>query len=152
MEQKQDFNAEDFDAGLTEEMVKYCMQDCLANWSVYSHLMGLYEEYGFGGEALELEHAVSRIVRKQETNGFVFDFAGASAYYQQQKDRMHEIDTILKETFPPIITERWSEKTGKRLKDHVEEFNVASRQQIARRLESKGARGRSAQRRRGRRR
>jgi DNA polymerase I-like protein with 3'-5' exonuclease and polymerase domains len=139
MEQKQDFSVEDFDAGLTDQMIEYCMQDCVANWSVYTHLMKLYEEYGFEGEALDLEHAVSRIVRQQETNGFVFDFAGASAYYAQQKERMNEIDTILKETFPPLVTERWSEKTGKRLKDHVEEFNVASRQQIARRLESKGA-------------
>jgi DNA polymerase-1 len=78
-------------------------------------------------------------VRKQEENGFLFDFAGASAYYAQQKERMNEIEQELQETFPPIVTERWSEKTGKQLKDHVEVFNVASRQQIARRLESKGA-------------
>jgi DNA polymerase I-like protein with 3'-5' exonuclease and polymerase domains len=44
----------------------------------------------------------------------------------------------LREAFPPIVTERWSEKTGKQLKDSVETFNPASRQQIARRLEGLG--------------
>ena len=40
--------------------------------------------------------------------------------------------------FPPIVEERWSEKTGKRLKDKVTEFNVGSRKQIAERLEGVG--------------
>jgi len=39
--------------------------------------------------------------------------------------------------FPPLVTERWSEKTGKRLKDDVEVFNPGSRQQIAKRLYTK---------------
>ena len=43
-----------------------------------------------------------------------------------------------REKFPPIVHERWSEKTGKRLKDKVEVFNVGSRQQIARRLSTLG--------------
>lgn len=140
LEQKQDFNAEDFDAGLTDEMIEYCMQDCRANWDVYQYLFDLYDKYGFEGEALDLEHAVSRIVRQQETNGFYFKYEEAAVYYNQQKERMDEINEILQTAFPPIVHERWSEKTGKRLKDRVEEFNVASRQQIARRLESKGAR------------
>jgi DNA polymerase I len=36
--------------------------------------------------------------------------------------------------FPPITEERYSVKTGKRLKDKITEFNPASRQQIAARL------------------
>ena len=138
-ELKDDFDVADFDLGLTEEMVNYCLQDTRANWDAYRFLLKEFDEYGFGGECLELEHECSRIIRTQEENGFVFDYAGAAEFYTQQKERMDEIDQILKETFPPIVHERWSEKTGKRLKDHVEEFNVASRQQIARRLEAKGA-------------
>ena len=37
------------------------------------------------------------------------------------------------------MEQRWSEKTGKRLKDKVTVFNPGSRQQVAARLESKGA-------------
>jgi len=51
---------------------------------------------------------------------------------------MQEIEHELQQVFPPIITKRYSEKTGKRLKDHVEIFNPGSRQQVADRLASKG--------------
>ena len=51
---------------------------------------------------------------------------------------MNEIEEELQEKFPPIVHQRWSEKTGKRLKDKVEVFNVGSRQQIAKRLSELG--------------
>jgi DNA polymerase I-like protein with 3'-5' exonuclease and polymerase domains len=56
------------------------------------------------------------------------------------KERMNEIEEELQDQFQPIVTERWSEKTGKRLKDNVEVFNVGSRQQIAKRLSGLGVR------------
>lgn len=52
---------------------------------------------------------------------------------------MQEITDELQETFPPIVEERWSEKTGKQLKPKVTVFNPGSRQQVAERLEGKGA-------------
>jgi DNA polymerase I-like protein with 3'-5' exonuclease and polymerase domains len=51
---------------------------------------------------------------------------------------MNQITQELQKVFPPIVEERWSEKTGKRLKDKVTEFNVGSRKQIAERLQSVG--------------
>ena len=138
LEQKDEFDVADFDAGLTEEMVEYCLQDTRANWDAYRYLLKEYDELGFGGHCLELEHECSRIVRQQEENGFRFSYAEAQAFYNQQMERMNEITAELQQAFPPIVTERYSEKTGKRLKDHVEEFNPASRQQIAKRLASKG--------------
>jgi DNA polymerase I len=62
----------------------------------------------------------------------------ATELLTELKNRMSVIEDELQETFPPIVTERWSEKTGKRLKDNVEVFNVGSRQQVAKRLESLG--------------
>jgi DNA polymerase I-like protein with 3'-5' exonuclease and polymerase domains len=52
---------------------------------------------------------------------------------------MHRIEKDLQQVFPPIVEERYSDKTQKRLKDKVTVFNVGSRQQIAERLASKGA-------------
>jgi len=52
---------------------------------------------------------------------------------------MHRIEQDLQRVFPPIVEERFSDKTQKRLKDKVTVFNVGSRQQIADRLTSKGA-------------
>jgi len=138
-EQKQEFDAEDFDAGLTDEMIEYCLQDCRTNWDVYHYLLAELERLGFGGECIELEHQCSAVLRRQEEYGFLFDYNQACDTYAMQQERMNEIEQILQEVFPPIVTERWSEKTGKQLKDHVEPFNVGSRPQVAKRLATKGA-------------
>lgn len=129
----------DFDAGLTPEMVEYCLQDCRANWDVYQYMLQLKDEYGFSDEAVALEHEVARITRKQEADGFAFNFPQAAMLHTNHKERMNEIEAELQATFPPIVEERWSEKTGKQLKSKVTVFNPGSRQQVAERLEAKGA-------------
>lgn len=129
----------DFDAGLTPEMVEYCLQDCRANWDVYQYMLQLKDEYGFSDESVALEHEVARITRKQESNGFAFNFPQAAMLHTAHKERMNEIETELQAIFPPIVEERWSEKTGKQLKSKVTVFNPGSRQQVAERLEAKGA-------------
>lgn len=133
---KQDFNVADFDGPCTQEMVDYCLADCTANADVFAFL--LKELEGFSVQSIELEMRVAHETQQQVTNGFAFDFDLASDLYVQHEERMNEITRDLQSVFPPIVTERWSEKTGKQLKDHVEVFNPGSRQQIAKRLASKG--------------
>lgn len=129
----------DFDAGLTDEMVEYCLQDCRANWDVYKYMLDFKEELGFSDESVELEHLVAKHTKIQEVNGFAFDFPTAAMIHTMHKERMDAIESELQEVFPPIVEERWSEKTGKRLKDKVTVFNPGSRQQVAERLMEKGA-------------
>lgn len=129
----------DFDGGLTDEMIEYCIQDCVANWDVYKHLQKLLESESFSQESVELEHEVRRITTEQERNGFMLDWGYTCEQYRLHKERMDEIEQTLQETFPPVVEERYSEKTGKRLKDKVTTFNPGSRQQVAERLEAKGA-------------
>jgi len=136
-ELKDDFT--DFDGGLTEEMVAYCLQDCRANWDVYQYMESLLESQGFSEESVELEHEVARLTKIQERNGFLFDFAAGCEKYNAHKERMDEITDQLQQVFPPIVEARVSEKTGKPLKDKVTVFNPGSRQQVAERLEAKGA-------------
>ena len=133
---KQDFDTADFDGPVTQQMIDYCKADTIANVDVFHYL--LRELDGFDEQSILLELEVARLTREQEANGFCFDFDMASDLYVQHEERMNEITRELQEVFPPIVTERWSEKTGKRLKDHVEVFNPGSRQQVARRLEGKG--------------
>jgi hypothetical protein len=84
---------------------------------------------------------VQASVQQQEINGWVLDQPLARDLCATFKERMNEIEEILQTRFPPIVHERWSEKTGKKLKDKVEVFNVGSRQQIAKRLSSLGVCG-----------
>ena len=129
----------DFDAGLTDEMIEYCLQDCRANWDVYKYMMDFKEEVGFSDDSVYVEHEVARLTKQQEVNGFAFNFPQAAMLHTCHKERMDEIERELQEVFPPIVEERWSDKTGKRLKDKVTVFNPGSRQQVAERLEQKGA-------------
>lgn len=135
---KMDFEVEDFDGGYTEEMGTYCKRDVMVNAKLYHHLVEQLAKLKFSDESVQLEHDVARITRQQERNGFKLDFALAVQWQTDMVNRMQQIEDILQERFPPIVTERYSEKTGKRLKDDVEVFNVGSRQQIAKRLASIG--------------
>lgn len=130
---KDDFSA--FDDGLTQEMIDYCKQDVHVTSLLYDKLT---KELSSFGDSVELEHKIALIMKRQEDNGFKLDVPQAVALLAQFKDRMSVITDEMQAVFPPIVEERWSEKTGKQLKDRVTVFNVGSRQQIAERLQSIG--------------
>jgi DNA polymerase I len=123
---------EDFDNGLTPEMIEYCKEDVVICGELYLYL--LQELRGFSEQSIKLEHDVARIIAQQERNGFMLDVAKATTLVSDWKTDLSSIEEGLQEVFKPIVTERISEKTGKRLQDHVEVFNPGSRQQIAKRL------------------
>jgi len=120
----------------SQELVNYCIQDVKVTEAVHRKLKQEMRE--FSAESIKLEHKVQCIVQQQERNGWVLDQALARDLCATFKEKMNEIEEELQEKFPPIVHQRWSEKTGKRLKDRVEVFNVGSRQQIAKRLSELG--------------
>lgn len=127
---------EDFEGGLTDEMIEYCQEDVTICGELYLYLT--QELRGFSEQSIELEHKVQAIITKQEKHGFKLDTVKAQCLLGQWKRRLSDIEEELQTIFPPIITQRFSEKTGKQLKDDVEVFNPGSRQQIAKRLIEKG--------------
>jgi DNA polymerase-1 len=130
----------DFDSGLCDEMIDYCKQDVRICRKLYDQLYDLLvNKSEYGTDCIELENRVQVIATEQERNGFKLDLQKANKLYQQTTTRMMQIERELRQVFPPIVEQRISEKTGKRLKDKVTEFNIGSRQQIAERLKSKGA-------------
>jgi DNA polymerase I len=118
---------------LSQEMIDYCIRDVEVTEAVHQNLM--QNMTCFSPNCIELEHKVQASVQQQEINGWTLDQPLATF-----KERMNEIEEELQQKFPPIVHERWSEKTGKQLKDKVEVFNVGSRQQIAKRLSGLGIR------------
>ena len=120
----------------SEEMLKYCKQDVVVTVKLYEHLLPQMKKYS--GKSIELEHQVRAIVDKQEENGFTLNIQEASCLVARLSEEATVIEEEMQGIFPPIVTERYSEKTGKRLKDNVEVFNPASRQQIGKRLMAKG--------------
>jgi DNA polymerase-1 len=120
----------------TQEMLDYCIQDVKLTTKLYKHL--LPEAKKHSGKSIQLEHQVRAIVDKQEENGFTLNIQEASCLVARLSEEATVIEQEMQSIFPPIVTERYSEKTGKRLKDKVEVFNPASRQQIGKRLIEKG--------------
>ncbi len=127
---------DDFDGGLTPEMVEYCKEDVVICGELYLYL--LQELKGFSDQCIKLEHDVQAIVARQERHGFMLDIGLVCTLVADWKKRLSDIEEGLQTVFPPIVTPRVSEKTGKPLKDDVEVFNPGSRQQIAKRLMEKG--------------
>ena len=128
----------DYDAGLSDEMVQYCIRDVELLEKVYYELEKEKHTLGFSDQSVDLEHKVGAIISKQERRGFRLNVPYAMVLASTLRDKASTIERDLQSIFPPIVTERYSDKTGKRLKDDVEVFNPGSRQQIAKRLQEKG--------------
>lgn len=135
---KIEFQFEDFDGGLTQEMQDYCIQDVKLTCQVYRFLMAGLRRWKNPTQSIRLEHEIAVICRKQEENGFKLDIPAAITLKAQLSDQMGVLEDTVQSVFPPIVEERYSEKTGKRLKDKVTVFNLASRKQIGDRLQSLG--------------
>jgi len=80
---------------------------------------------------------VSKIISDQISNGIGFDIDAADKLEQDLYMEKVLIEDEMSQIFPPIVEERWSDKTGKKLKDKIIHFNPSSRQQIAGRLRAK---------------
>ena len=113
----------------------YCRQDVSVTVDLYKLLS---QELRGWGESVQLEHDVAAILKRQEQHGFKFDKHKGEALLAQLTGEVADIESELQVTFPPIVEERVSEKTGKPLKTKVTPFNPGSRQQIAERLATLG--------------
>lgn len=121
-----------------KRMEEYCLQDVLVTVKAYEQLRDALASEGFSEACIQLEHDVTKELAIQRSNGFLLDLDHTNKLYAKLTARQRHIEEVLQQRFPPIVTERWSEKTGKQLKDNVEVFNVGSRQQIVKRLQSVG--------------
>ena len=127
----------------TNEMLTYCKRDVELTHKVYNHLK--LEGKNFSDYSLRLEHDIRSIVSKQEKNGFYLDQQKAMQLRAKLEDQAEDIEKNVHKTFPPIKREeefvpkvnnktRGYEKGVPFTKVSYEEFNLASRKQIAERL------------------
>ena len=128
----------DYDGGLSEEMISYCKRDVSLTVKLEEYLTTALKKDGFSDESIQLEHEVALITSQQEINGFKLDIGRANELLTNLMERMNALEREVQEVFPPLVEERVSEKTGKKLKDKVTVFNLGSRKQIAYRLQEKG--------------
>lgn len=112
------------------EMQEYCVGDTLVTQELYAYLV----TQELDPRCHKLEHDFAKVMALQEEFGFPFNEKAAFALVNTLKARRGELDEQLQEIFPPIVEERISAKTGRKLKTKVTPFNAGSRTQIADRL------------------
>lgn len=116
-----------------EDMVVYGRQDIVVGRALYKHLLAAMQGWEWS-QSLEIENLFAIVIGLQEQNGFPLNVRKVVDKVADLKQEQHDLVQKLQEVFPPIVHERYSDKTGKRLKDFVEVFNPGSGQQIAKRL------------------
>ena len=113
----------------TPEMLEYCRQDVRLTHKVAKEL----EEEGkkFSSKSYDLELKVRAIVDQQERNGFSFNLREAMSFLATLEEEQHDLENQAQEMFKPREVQ---------LKTKVKyiPFNIASRKQIAERLEELG--------------
>ena len=111
------------------EMLEYCKRDTEVTRRVAQELEK--EGKAFKSKAYELECKVRAIIDKQQKNGFAFKLKEAMILQAQLQDELHELERKAEEDFEPNVIEL-------KTKTKYIPFNIASRKQIAERLQAKG--------------
>jgi len=111
------------------EMLEYCKRDTEVTRRVAQELEK--EGKAFKSKAYELECKVRAIIDKQQNNGFAFKLKEAMILQAQLQDELHELERKAEEDFEPNVIEL-------KTKTKYIPFNIASRKQIAERLQAKG--------------
>ncbi len=115
----------------SQEMLDYCVQDVMLNYDILLYQKQFYKE---NEKVVLFEHQVARVCFEQEVNGFGYDLEKGQMLEDSMILERAELLDNLQTIFPDKVEERWSEKTGKRLKDKVTAFNPQSGKQVFERL------------------
>ena len=111
------------------EMLEYCKRDTEVTRLVAQELEK--EGKDFSSQSYELERKVRAIIDKQQNNGFAFKLKEAMILQAQLQDELHDLERKAEEDFEPTVVEL-------KTKTKYIPFNIASRKQIAERLQVKG--------------
>lgn len=138
MDRKEEYKNECFDYPIDNLLTDYCIRDVEVTAKLYLKLCNDFNEKQFSLESLELEHSVAAIIAQQERNGFKLDQIYTTCLLTDIKSKVAGIYERMQQRWPPVTLERFSDKTGKRLKDSIVTFNPGSRQQIGEKLKELG--------------
>lgn len=138
MDRSEEYSGECFDKPVYSLLEHYCVRDVAVLVRLYDRLVSDCQSKGFSSESVALEHEVASIISQQERNGFKLDMQHATLLLTSLKGKMADIDESMQKRWPPVTEERYSEKTGKRLKDSITVFNPGSRKQIGEKLQELG--------------
>lgn len=136
-------NFKDF-SKYSEEMLEYCIQDVVITARLWQKIANEH----YAESALKLEHDFAIAINRQIRSGIPFDIDASLALVDELRTKQQDIETKLKEIFPPIKHETvFIPKVNNKNRGYIkgepftkvsyETFNPGSRQQIVDRLQTK---------------
>ena len=94
----------DFEGGLTQEMIDYCINDVVVTVRLYKKYKGAIFDKDWA-RSMRLEHDIQIICQEMSENGFKFDEDQAEEYLGDILTRMEDLEHQFQRDFPPVLTE-----------------------------------------------
>ena len=85
------------------EMLNYCVRDVQLNTLVFEKLKK--ESKGFSQDSVSLEQQVAKILKEQESHGFLFDDRKAEILLADLREKMGNIEKLVHEVFKPKLVD-----------------------------------------------
>ena len=119
-------------SNFSNDLQHYCEQDVRLCERVYTTLRGFMKD--FTSQSIRDEHRMRLVADRVSSYGFKLNREKTVELFNRLMKEQDSISVECKSLFPDKVIQRYSAKTGNRLKDKVEQFNPASRKQIGERL------------------
>ena len=87
----------------SDEMVTYCFDDVATTKFIYNKLRTVLKKIEFSEKSIEIQHKITSIIRRQQTNGFALDQQGCIALRQQILGEIDVLTEKIRERFPPEL-------------------------------------------------
>lgn len=87
----------------SEEMLKYCQQDTRLCRKIFMMLALRMTSLGFSDLGCELEHRSWHLIKKQQENGFAFNFKEAHILFSTLRAFENEVRDEIYEYWPPLL-------------------------------------------------
>ena len=97
-------NFKDFEGGLTQEMIDYCVNDVEVTVKLFNKFKPVIFDKSWA-KSLRIEHDTQIICEEMHKNGFKFDEDQAEEYLGEILTRMEELEHQFQRDFPPVLTE-----------------------------------------------
>jgi len=86
---------------LTLEMVEYCHQDVAVTAELFVKLIKVLRKIEFSEQSIWIQHRLTVLLDRQQTNGFYFNFEEGLALYQELRSKEADLVERIRHAFPP---------------------------------------------------
>lgn len=85
---------------LTQEMITYCQRDVEITANLFRKITKTLKKIGFSELTCYIQHHITSILFKQQSNGFQFDAERAIHFYQMLRAKEEELQDEIRKAFP----------------------------------------------------